>query len=91
MYKTRNNYINNKKYFVNIDIGNAIIERGDYLNERKRDLYCKNCGTLDYAHGQCPKCGSLNIVRAEESLFISYSNSNAHKLTDNIDYCLKWI
>lgn len=60
------------------------------MNE-KEIYYCKDCRTLDYAHGQCPKCGSLNIVRAEESLFISYSNSNAHKLTDNIDYCLKWI
>lgn len=29
------------------------------MNE-KEIYYCKDCGTLDYAHGQCPKCGSLN-------------------------------
>ena len=26
--------------------------------------YCKICGTLDYAHGYCPKCGSSKIVAA---------------------------
>ena len=26
--------------------------------------YCKICGTLDYAHGYCPKCGSSEIVAA---------------------------
>lgn len=26
--------------------------------------YCKICGTLDYAHSCCPKCGSSEIVAA---------------------------
>ena len=43
------------------------MERGDSGMNEKEIYYCKDCGTLDYAHGQCPKCGSLNIVRAEES------------------------
>lgn len=59
--------------------------------DEKEIYYCKNCGTLDYAYEQCSKCGSRNIVRAEENSMLGYSNWNSHKLTDNIDYCLKWI
>ena len=34
------------------------MERGDSGMNEKEIYYCKDCGTLDYAHGQCPKCGS---------------------------------
>lgn len=34
--------------------------------------YCKDCGQLDFAKGRCPKCGSKNIVRAEQDFLPGY-------------------
>lgn len=28
-------------------------------------FFCRKCGTLDYAEGRCPKCGSVEIDRAD--------------------------
>ena len=53
--------------------------------------YCKICGTLDYAHGYCPKCGSSEIVAANHDFCIPEDkNVKAGNLdtTQDCDQCL---
>jgi len=29
--------------------------------KHQKIFFCRNCGTLDYAEGRCPKCNSVDI------------------------------
>lgn len=37
-------------------------------------FFCKKCGTLDYAEERCPKCGSVEIDRADTE-FLMFGSS----------------
>lgn len=54
--------------------------------------FCKRCGTIDYADGKCPKCGSMEIVEANID-FLMFGNviRDATKFSENIDYCAESI
>ena len=53
---------------------------------------CKKCRTLDYADGKCSKCGSTEIEEASiDFLLFGNTKRDKIKLSENIDYCAKWI
>ena len=42
-------------------------------------IFCKKCGTLDYAKGKCPKCGNTEIDKADLE-FLTFGSSTVQSL-----------
>ena len=55
-------------------------------------FFCKKCRVIDYSDGKCPKCGSFETNEASlDFLLFGKIKRDTTKISENIDYCAKWI